>query len=179
MPAILEGMKLGERSKVSAARVAGWVLVAALFGIGCGLWAHLHAAYQYGASGKLWPAYESFNRLTYWLTTPSGGEFPLIGAFSAGSAFVVALAAVRARFVWFPLHPVGYLVSSSWAMNPFWFSIFVAWAIKSAILRYGGLKLYRRNVPLFLGLILGEFLADSGVSIAGTLLRVRTYIWYG
>ncbi len=27
--------------------------------------------------------------------------------------------------------------------------------------------------------ILGEFLADSGVSIAGTLLKVRTYIWYG
>jgi hypothetical protein len=64
-------------------------------------------------------------------------------------------------------------------MNPFWFSIFLSWAIKSALLRYGGLRLYRRNIPLFLGLILGEFIADSGVSIAGTLLKVRTYIWYG
>ena len=70
-------------------------------------------------------------------------------------------------------------VSSSWAMNSFGFSIFLSWLVKFIILRYGGLKLYRKSIPLFLGFILGEFMADSGICILGTLLKVRTYIWYG
>jgi len=91
----------------------------------------------------------------------------------------VILSVVRMRFIWFPLHPVGLIVSSSWGMNPFWFSIFLSWAVKFFLLRYGGLRLYRKGIPLFLGFILGEFIADSGVCIIGTLLKVRTYIWYG
>jgi hypothetical protein len=179
MPTILEGIKLGERSDLTPLRVALWVIFAAVLGTICGFWAHLHAAFHHGAGGKLWPAYEAFNRLSYWLTAPSGGEAPQIVAFTLGSVLVFALSAFRMRFMWFPLHPVGLVVSSSWAMNPFWFSIFISWAIKLFLLRYGGIRLYRKTVPLFLGLILGEFVADSGVSIAGTLLKVRAYIWYG
>jgi hypothetical protein len=179
MPCILEGFKLGERTGVSPFKVTLFVLIAGVVGTFSGFWAHLQAAYRHGGWGKLWPAYESFNRLSYWLTTPVGGDPSYASAYAFGALFVVALSLFRMRFIWFPLHPVGFVVSSSWAMNPFWFSIFLSWAVKSAILRYGGLRAYRRNVPLFLGLILGEFMADSGVSIAGTLLKVRTYIWYG
>ena len=45
--------------------------------------------------------------------------------------------------------------------------------------RGGGLRAYQRSIPLFLGMILGEFLVDGAFSLAGTLLKVRTYIWYG
>jgi hypothetical protein len=179
MPCILEGFKLGERTGITPLKISGYVLFAAVIGTLCGFWAHLHVAYRYGAGGRLWPAYETFTRLSYWLTTPMGGDVSHALAFSIGGLFVFALSAIRMRFIWFPLHPVGFVVSSSWGMNPFWFSIFLSWAIKSALLRYKGLRLYRKNIPLFLGLILGEFIADSGVSIAGTLLKVRTYIWYG
>jgi len=179
MPCILEGFKLGERTGVDPMKVFLSVLIAAVLGTICGFWAHLHAAFRHGGWGKLWPAYESFNRLSYWLTTPAGGNPRYAIAYSFGAIFVLLLSLFRTRFIWFPLHPVGLVVSSSWAMNPFWFSIFLSWAVKSAVLRYGGLRAYRGAVPLFLGLILGEFVADSGVSIAGTLLKVRTYIWYG
>ena len=37
-----------------------------------------------------------------------------------------------------------------------WFSVFVAWAIKGAVLKYGGLALFERLKPMFLGLIFGE-----------------------
>ena len=47
------------------------------------------------------------------------------------------------------------------------------------ILKYGGLGLYRRTTPLFLGLVLGEFAADSIISIEVTTWKIPTYIWYG
>lgn len=179
MPCVLEGVKLGERTDGSIPRIAMAVIFAAILGTLCAFWAHLQAAYHNGAWGRMWPAYETFNRLSGWLTTPMGGNMAYASAFSFGAFLIFILSIFRMRFVWFPLHPVGLVVSSSWGMNPFWFSIFLSWATKFIILRYGGLRLYRKLIPMFLGFILGEFIADSGVSIFGTLLKVRTYIWYG
>jgi hypothetical protein len=179
MPCILEGVKLGERTEVKATQIATSVIVASALGIFFAFFMHLMSSYHYGAWGKMWPAYETFNRLSSWLTTPTGGDLRYIFAYSFGALFVVALSIVRTQFVWFPLHPVGFVVSSTWGMNPFWFSVFLSWLIKYSMLRYGGLRTYRKNVPLFLGLILGEFIADAGVGIAGTIFRVATYIWYG
>jgi len=179
MPCILEGVKLGERTEIPATKVATVVIFAAVLGTFFAFLMLLQGAYRYGAWAKMWSGYETYNRLTTWLTTPTGGDFTYIFAYSFGALFVVALSVIRTQFIWFPLHPVGLVVSSSWGMNPFWFSVFLSWLIKYSILRYGGLRTYRKNIPLFLGLILGEFIADAGVSIAGTLLRVGTYIWYG
>ncbi|MBD3181946.1 hypothetical protein GF312_06630 [Candidatus Poribacteria bacterium] len=179
MPCILEGMKLEERAGHSYIRVAGFIIFATIFSTLTGFISHLQLGYRHGAWGKMWPAYETFNRLSNWITTPMGGDLALVSAFSFGTVFVISLSIIRTQFIWFPLHPVGLVVSSSWAMNPFWFSIFLSWIIKYTILRYGGLKLYRKCIPLFLGLILGEFIADSGICIIGTLLKVQTYIWYG
>jgi hypothetical protein len=179
MPCILEGIKLGERTEVPATKIATGIIIAAILGIFFAFFMHLQSAYRYGAYGKMWPAYETFGRLSSWLTTPTGGDFTYISAYSIGALSVVAMSIFRTHFIWFPLHPVGFVVSSTWGMNPFWFSVFLSWAIKYSILKYGGLRTYRKNMPLFLGLILGEFIADAGVSIAGTLMRVQTYIWYG
>jgi len=177
MPCILEGFKLGERTGANELKLSFLVIVAAVVSIITAVLAYLHFAYRLG--GKVGYAYAPFNRLAYWLKFPVEPSIAKGIAFFSGIFAVVWLMVMRLRFIWWPFHPVGYAVSSSWAMNPFWFSIFISWLVKSIILRTAGLKVYRSNIPLFLGLILGEFLADSIISIAGTLEGVGTYIWYG
>jgi len=64
---------------------------------------------------------------------------------------------MRARFWWWPFHPLGYALCASWTMIVFWFPVLIAWILKTLIARYGGMRLYTRARPFFLGLILGEF----------------------
>lgn len=36
---------------------------------------------------------------------------------------------------------------------------FIAWLIKSLMIRYGGITAYRRTIPFFFGLIVGQLVA--------------------
>jgi hypothetical protein len=66
------------------------------------------------------------------------------------------LMVARSRFVWFTLHPIGYLVGLTYSMNMLWFSVFLGWLCKVLIMRFGGVEIYRRATATFLGLILGD-----------------------
>jgi len=77
--------------------------------------------------------------------------------FLAGGGVVMALLMfLRQRFVWWPLHPIGFPIGANSMMNYVWFNVFLAWLIKSLILRYGGGNAYRRSQAFFLGLIAGQ-----------------------
>ncbi|MGC8862180.1 MAG: DUF6785 family protein [Armatimonadota bacterium] len=77
--------------------------------------------------------------------------------FAVGTTFTFFLYAMRARFWWWPFHPLGYAIGCAWPAIVYWSSFFVGWLAKSLILRYGGATSYRNFRPFFLGLILGEF----------------------
>jgi hypothetical protein len=91
-----------------------------------------------------------------------------------GAAFTVFLAFMRVRFAWWPLHPLGYAMMASWATIVFWFSMMVAWAVKSVIVRFGGMRLYAAARPLFLGLIFGEFAAAGLWTLLASIWRIPT-----
>ena len=63
----------------------------------------------------------------------------------------------RHNFLWWPVHPLGFAVSSISLSNYLTLSVFLAWLVKSIILKYGGPALFHRARPFFLGLILGQF----------------------
>jgi hypothetical protein len=77
--------------------------------------------------------------------------------FIVGIGIATFLAIMRTLLWWWPLHPLGYALSASWTMIVFWCPVLVAWAIKQPLIRYGGMKLYRKLRPFFLGMIFGEF----------------------
>jgi hypothetical protein len=91
----------------------------------------------------------------------AGPDWRGISAMGAGALVTFALAGLRARFLWFPLHPVGYLAANCWGMHINWLSFFLGWMLNALITKYGGLTLYRRLLPLFFGLIIGDMLHEG------------------
>ena len=73
-----------------------------------------------------------------------------------GGVVTATLSVLRLRFVSWPLHPIGFLMTYSYAIKMIWFSVFIGWMAKVLIVRFGGASLYRSAKPLFLGLIIGE-----------------------
>ena len=55
----------------------------------------------------------------------------------------------------------------------------MAWAIKLAIVRYGGAKAYNKALPFFIGLVLGEFTIGSLLGIGSALAGAPTYCFWG
>jgi len=80
---------------------------------------------------------------------------------AGGAIGMFFLMFMRARFLWWPFHPVGFAIGPIWIMDRIWFTVFLAWLIKSVVVRYGGLKLFQKLRPLFLGLILGQFTCNG------------------
>jgi len=89
-----------------------------------------------------------------------------------GAAMVSALAWLRLNFVWWPLHPLGFVMATSWASLNLWFSLFLGWLFKLLTIHYGGLRGYRRLRPLFLGLILGDVLGAVCWIIVGFFTKI-------
>lgn len=84
-------------------------------------------------------------------------QAPLVfGWMGFGALMVWSIAFLRSRFLWFPLHPTGYVMAISWAMHNLWLSAFLGWLCKSLITRFGGNESYRAALPFFLGLALGD-----------------------
>ncbi|MDP6042396.1 MAG: hypothetical protein QGG64_27850, partial [Candidatus Latescibacteria bacterium] len=80
-----------------------------------------------------------------------------------GAAEVLLLSALRTYLPWWPLHPVGLAFQNSIGVRVFGFSAFLAWVIKLVIMRLGGIGLFNKFRPLFLGVLIG-YAAMIGIS---------------
>ena len=161
------------------------MVIAAAVGILAAFWAYLHLFYREGAASKLsWYAlgsgHWSFGRnLQPWLTNPSLTDGANISFMGIGMAFTLFLMAMRTRFLWWNIHPIAYPLARDVNMNRMWFAIFISWAAKSIILKYGSLKTYRKAISFFIGLILGEFMVGSSWNIIGMIFDVPVYkFWH-
>lgn len=157
MPHQLEGFKLAEKARLNNQRLAFAMILATFVGIFSAFWRSLDVDFKINGAVSSWVSDDATTLLTYWLNNPTGTDYTALFFTTAGLGFTLALMFLRLCFLWWPLHPIGFPIASDWTMSYFWFSIFLSWAIKRAILRYGGLHAYRRAMPFFLGLILGEF----------------------
>jgi len=180
MPNQLEGFKMGEVVSLNQRRLLYVMILAVVFGIIASFWSNLDIIYRYGASAGLIGAKEfigreCFNPLQRWLTNPMQADIPGVGFMGLGLLLTFALIAMRISFLWWPFHPAGYALAVSYAMEYFWFAFLISWAIKSIILKYGGIKAHRQAIPFFLGLILGDYVVGSLWSVIGIIMHREVY----
>jgi hypothetical protein len=180
-PHALEGMKLADDSAGGQRAFAKGIMLAACVGA-LGLFAaYLDRAYVLGAGTanvEKWPREfpgENFARLHGWFTTPGTPNYGSLTAAAAAFVGSLGMAAMRRQWAGFPLHPLGYAVANSWGMAQIWLPVLIGSLLKGGIMRYGGLNAYRRAVPLFLGLILGEMLVGCAWTLYGVAMGIRAY----
>jgi hypothetical protein len=96
-----------------------------------------------------------------------------------GAAVVFGITSARSRFLWFPLHPLGYLMAPGYPITRLWFSMFLGWGAKSLIMKYGGSDSYTKIRPFFIGLILGNAAAMVLWMLIGLKSGTQIHYWTG
>jgi hypothetical protein len=181
MPHSLEGFKIADETGISESRMFATMVVGTGVGIVAAIWILLGGFYRLGASagiaGYAVNAFgrEPFYRLQNWLAYPTYTDYAATGFIGIGFLLTGLLLFLRTRFFWWSLHPLGYALADDYSMQWFWASLFLSWLLKMITLGYGGVRTYRRVVPFFIGLILGEFVIGSLWSITGIVLGIPTY----
>ena len=182
MPHQLEAMKMGRETDTPRRQLFYALLIAAAVSGVIAFWAYLHMYYEFGAaSAKVRPALQGLGlghlkEIANWIKSPTPADPASLRAMAAGGVLVLALAALRQAFVWCPLHPIGYALAGTTSMEYMWCPFFIAWVAKSVILRYGGYTLYRRALPFFLGLILGDYIVPTLWGLWGTAAHTQVYM---
>ena len=180
MPSQLEALKMAENAHISNRGVLTAIFVAGIVSLFSVYWANLDITYRNGADAgaggfKDWVGWEAFNRLQRWLQFPTEPDWIRISYMGAGAVMVFLFTVLRMRFVWWPFHPAGYALGTSYAMDYFWFAFFVSWLIKFVLLKQGGIRMHRKAAPLFLGLILGDYVIGAIWALLGPLFGFRNY----
>ena len=181
MPQQLEALKISSVQNINPKQVAISILVATFMGSIVTFWLLLDNYYRHGAeSGYYGPwalgfGRQVYNQLAGWMNYQQDNDLLGMGFAGIGLGLTSALMILRARFLWWPLHPLGYAMANSWGMSNLWSCLLVVWLIKFLILRHGGLKLYRRAIPFFLGMALGDYIFGGTWSIGSILTNTTLY----
>ena len=184
MPSELEALRIAERTQIGYRQMLVGMILAIVFGIFVTFWLYLHVMYELGATNKArgWigtMGWEFFNRLQNWLVHPRDTNWAETGGIGFGFGFTIFLAVMKTSFLWWPFHPGGYVLTTGGGLGRSWFAVFVSWTAKAIILKIGGVRLYRKAVPFFLGLILGDYTLGCVWSLIGIAFEIPTYgVWH-
>jgi hypothetical protein len=172
MPSMLNGFRMSELSGISTRKLTPVLAVSLLFVLIVAVPAFLLTFYvpgavQTGNVGEIMFTRDFFSVLGTRLQTPEQPAAPQYIANVAGVVIVGLLAWLRLNFVWWPIHPLGFVMATSWASLNLWFSLFLGWFFKLVTIRYTGLRGYVQFRPLFLGVIMGDVLGAVLWQIVG------------
>jgi hypothetical protein len=177
MPAIANAYALTGPSRLQPRAFTGGIALAVGIGFFVSFVSFVWLSYRFGAVtldayGTDGAPHWSLDRALQYANTPLPVNPGDIKALGLGATLAALFAWMKARFLWWPFGPIGLAMASTYAMNRIWFSVFLGWACKAAVLRLGGLRWFRAALPFFLGLLLGEGLFGGAAALWGLLTGV-------
>jgi len=166
MASAANSLKLADVIDAKQRRLLVGFVLAIIAALAASMWLTMTRAYTQGGvtmnswffSGAVQGAYKWAQD---WITQQPGPSIAGLVYAAIGAGIYLVLTALRFRSATWPFQPIGYCIGSVWIMHNIWFTIFVTWLTKSAILRYGGMVWYHNMRPVFLGLICGQFTCNA------------------
>lgn len=172
----IESFRFADAVRIRQRTMLYAVATAVILGIVGNFWAHITAMFRWGELGvfhggaqgsfNATVALQQFTTMTAALRSPMSPRLAHTIATAVGGFVTLALLILRTGTRFGFLSPIGYLAATCWGEgNPFWWGFFQAWLLKVIVLWIGGMPLFRRLIPGFLGLALGHF-AGAGILMA-------------
>ncbi len=164
-PQSFEALKIAHEVRLPWRRVVPLMAAAVALAAVVAYWATIIMVYTHGGGIALdryrfeHVGIRPFSELrAMFAARPTSGDPIKILAMLTSAGVVIGLSTLRWRFVWWRLHPIGFVMATVFACRYMWFSLFVGSVLGWLITRYGGVKAYRNARPFFLGLIFGDFI---------------------
>lgn len=163
----MEGLKIAQDAGIRSRHMAQALTYAVALGLAFGIWLHLSAYYMYGANvlegGTTEGGYrielylKRYRTISDYVQAPIGPDRMRLFATLAGFVQAGVLVLLRRAFLRFPLHPLGFVFGLTWGRQS-QAMLFSLWLCKTLIIRLGSVRLYRRLLPLFLGIAFGHLI---------------------
>ena len=161
MPSVLHGFKAADPLRLNRRTVLGAMALAIVVAIGVSYAASLPLIYEKGGinlqRGPFIGAPRYFNHIVSLIQYPRDMKLGEAYSMILGVGITSFLLIMQRQFMWWHLHPIGYVMGAVYSSYFLWSCIFIGWFLKFLILKSGGIGYYRRFRPLFMGLIIGEF----------------------
>lgn len=197
LPYAATAYRVGEARGIRPARMAPWLLVAALVALTAGFAARSWTYYTWGGLTDAWASnnalagvgslFGELHRYNLWEASVNADEWtrvllvsPRSGPFAwlaTGAVVTLALAALRLRFSAWPIHPLLVLLWGSHASAISCQAIFIGWMVKSLVVTYGGGRVYQAGKPFFIGMIVGELAVGGAAMVLGVVIYQCSGQW--
>ncbi len=161
LPSFIQSFKLAHDRKINLRALFALIIAVVFITLAMGLWMNVRLGYEnqglalnswFAQDGTKIPA-QNANDLINGARDVKPSNWVWLGI---GGLLTYGMMVARTRLLWFPFHPIGYLMCLTYPANRLWFSVFLGWLGKVLIQRFGGSDTYRKITPGFLGLALGD-----------------------
>ena len=161
MPSFVQSFKLAHDRGISARPLLALISAVTLITLGMSFWMNVRIGYESGGlTCDGWFAKDGARQAAYSVNDIFNGSRDASWGNAVwllvGGLITWGLMLGRAFLPGFALHPIGFLTCLTYPTHMLWFSIFLGWLCKVTITRFGGIDTYRKMVPAFLGLVLGD-----------------------
>ena len=187
----LEGFRLSDEVQGKRKEMVWVGLAAVVVGLGLAYFMFMTTYYHYGtnvlAGGaktgtggvRINYCLQAFRQVDQYIEHPRVMDKSRDIALGIGAGLTTLLIVARMVYLRFPFHPLGFLLACI-VGGQLWWAFFVAWVAKKTVLHVGGVTLYKRLIPAFLGLALGHFFT-AGIlwgSIKSLWPHVELVVWF-
>ncbi len=172
-----EAIKFSEQAGISSKSMVRWLIAILIFVFLLGFVFLLPIAYNNGLLNM--DNYRQYHSRVTWAHIPVENlnhrdPQSLSITFLSGIVLAILMQIARINYVWWPFNTLAAgIASDQWAVfvaGPF----FIAWVIKSVIMRYGGYQMAEKIKPFFIALIIGGTVMSGLNSLVGIIERLVT-----